>query len=307
MFKKNKKTPNSRPRNSNRSSTESFRRNNTVISRSQREMEQRQQSVTQRQFDRKKKESKSRIKKQMTAIICIGLLAFLAQRMKISNVKIESNASSKLSSQEANEYSRTILQAYNKNTVFGQSWTLDQAGMIEFIKSEFPELRTIETGSKVPFSTTMNTELIFRKAIFTWQDASKKIQFIDADGVLFDKNLDSSVDSKKLIAIEDQSGTVLEPGNPVLTTGLVKFIGGVHGAIKPVFAGKNISKVIIPKSTREVQVQVTDIPYLVKFSSQRSVGQQISELTVLLSWLKQRNITPASYIDLRLQHKAFYK
>ena len=307
MFKKTKNQPNNRPRNTNRNSTESFRRNNTVISRSQREMEQRQQSVTQRQYDRKKQESNTRIKRKVIAIICLALILFVAQRMRISDVKIDSNASSKLSKQQAETYGSSILKDYNKNTLLGQYWTLDEVGMNEAVKSEFPELKSVKFDSKVPFSTIMNSELTFRKAVFTWQDASGKIQFIDSDGVLFDKNLDGTVDTKKLVAIEDQSGTVLEPGNPVLTTGLVKFIGSIHGAIKPVFGGKNISKVIIPKSTREVQIQMTDVPYLVKFSSQRSVEQQISELTVLLSWLKQKNITPVSYIDLRLEHKAFYK
>lgn len=117
-----------------------------------------------------------------------------------------------------------------------------------------------------------------------------------------------SVPTTKLIRIEDQSGVVLEEGSSVLTSQLVQFVGQVHSKVPQLYGeGTTVSKVIIPRSTREVQIQVANQPYLIKFSSTRNLDEQVGELGQLLVYLKQNNITPSSYIDVRTAHKAFYR
>jgi hypothetical protein len=189
----------------------------------------------------------------------------------------------------------------------GQFWLLDAKAFEEAMIQRYPEIRAVDVRAAVPFSTDLKTTISFRKAVFVWRDASGSTQFVDSSGVLFAKDLDATVNTKKLVAIEDQSGTVLEPGNPVLTTGLVQFIGQLHTKIPVVFQGKSIAKVIIPRSTREVQLQITDVPYLIKLSSQRTLEEQVGELVLLVNHLQTQKIQPSTYLDVRVPHKAFYK
>jgi len=307
MFNKNKKQAPIRSRRSEQRPVDSFRRNTTVFSRTQRELEQRQQSVTQRQYERKNVEARRRIQRRIGAVIAVVLLLFLAQRLQISRVSVASNASSKLSANEKTGYEATIQEEYNKHTFMGQFWLLDAKAFEEAMIQRYPEIRAVDVRAAVPFSTDLKTTISFRKAVFVWRDASGSTQFVDSSGVLFAKDLDATVNTKKLVAIEDQSGTVLEPGSPVLTTGLVQFIGQLHTKIPAVFQGKSIAKVIIPRSTREVQLQITDVPYLIKLSSQRTLEEQVGELVLLVNHLQAQKIQPSAYLDVRVPHKAFYK
>ena len=307
MFNKNKKQTTIRSRRSGQKPAGSFRRNSTVISRSQRELEQRQQSVTQRQYERKNLDAKRRIQRRVGVGIAVVFLLFLAQRLQIGSVSVDSNASSKLSANEKSGYESTVQEEYNKHTIMSQFWLLDNKAFEEAMILRYPEIRSIDVRAAVPFSTDLKTTISFRKAVFVWRDASGSTQFVDNSGTLFAKDLDATVNTKKLVAIEDQSGTVLEPGNPVLTTGLVQFIGQLHTKIPAVFQGKPITKVIIPRSTREVQLQITDVPYLIKLSSQRTLEEQVDELVLLVNHLQTQKIQPAAYLDVRVPHKAFYK
>lgn len=286
---------------------ESFRRNNVVLSRSQKEIARNQQSVTQRQVERKRFEIKRRFKRRILAGLFILVLIFLAIRMNVTALSINTNASSKLNHDQQLLYESKLLNEYKKHTFIGQYWLFDEQSFKDSVKKDFPEIEDLTLNASVPFSTNLNASLKFRRAVFTWRDASGQLQFVDKNGVLFSKDLDASVDIKKLISIEDQSGTVLEPGNPVLTANLVKFVGQMHDKITPVYPGKKIAKVIIPRSTREIQLQVTDVSYTIKFSSERTLDEQITELKTLVNYLQSRNIQPSMYIDIRLAHKAFYK
>jgi|GEM_PF-2691871 len=312
MFRKKSQKQLSRSTTRSRQSTstmsESFRRNNIVITKRQKELAVRQQSVTQRQSDIKKAQ-KIQSTKIKVAAISLGILALLLlYRMSISHVSVTSNASSHLSTAQLQQYESSILDAYQKHTVAHQSWLLDDQGLSDAVAGQFPEIEQITVSTTAPFSKTLHADIRFRKAVFTWRDASNTDQFVDKNGVLFVKNLDPSVDTGKLIRIEDQSGVVLQAGTSVLTTSLVQFVGQLHSKLPPLYdPSSTIARVIVPKSTREVQVQVSGVPYLIKFSSTRSLDEQVGELQSLVQFLKNTKATPSAYIDLRVPHKAFYK
>lgn len=287
---------------------ESFRRNNVVISKSQRELAQRQQSVTQRQLDMKKTAARRRVRHQVIGCIILVLLAALAYRMNIGTVALSSNASSRLSGDQQEVYENTLLKAARSNTILGQSWLLDEEALNRELQKRYPEVERVSVSSSAPFSTSLRTEVRFRQPVFIWQDATQTEQFIDKNGILFAKNLDPTVSTKKLTRIEDQSGVVLDPGSSVLTSRLIQFVGQLHSKVPPLYgAGHTITKVIIPKSTREVQIQVTNQPYLIKLSSTRTLDEEVGELRQLLAFLKEKQVTPTAYIDIRIPHKAFYK
>lgn len=168
---------------------ESFRRNNVVISKSQREMAQRQQSVTQRQADLKKTNAKRRVRSRMIIIGALVLLGVALFRMSITGVQLETNASSKLRADRAATYEAAVLKSYHANTLFGQSWLLDTAGFNSDLRSEYPEIEHIELSTKNPVITTARADVRFRKPVFIWKDATQTDQFVDNEGVCYEQNL----------------------------------------------------------------------------------------------------------------------
>ncbi len=288
--------------------SESFRRNNVVISTRQKEIAKRQQSVTQRQAEQKKAATRRRAKTRAVTFIIAAILVAFVFRMKISNVSVESNAASRLQSDAKVKYETDIQTFINENTLLGQSWLLDTDSLSKKMIESHPEIKRVSFNSSAPASSQLRADVRFRRPVFTWRDASSTDQFVDEDGVLFGINLDPSVNAAKLIKIEDQSGVVLDSGTSVLTSTIIAFIGQLHGKLTPLYGpNSSVSRVIIPRSTREVQVQMSGQPYIIKFNSTRNLDQQIGELQALLGFLKVNNATPGTYIDLRVPHKAFYK
>jgi hypothetical protein len=288
--------------------SETFRRNNVVISRSQREMAAHQQSVTQRQQDRKKQLARQQIRGRFILICAVLLVVILGYRMRLNTAMLSTNASSRLTAELSGQYQASILKAYDTHTISGQSWLLDEAGFKDALMKQYPEIERLEVSSSAPLSTALKVDLRFRKAVFTWKDASNTQQFVDNSGVLFSKNLDPAVNIAKLIQIEDQSGVVLDTGTSVLSKQLIQFIGQLHAQLPPIYGREvSVARVIIPRSTREVHVQHSSQPYLIKLNSTRPLEEQVGELNSLLGYLRSKSIIPSTYIDLRTRHKAFYK
>lgn len=286
----------------------SFRRNNPVVSRSQRLVAEHKRSVTQRQFEKTRADKRRQLKRRVVVIAVTVILAALALRMMVGVIEPTVKSQFSLSAGDAAAYREKLTQLGKANSVARQSWTMDNAKISsEFIR-EFPEVKAIKIINHRPWRGSIEAEITFRTPIFTWLDASKARQFVDSEGVLFSVNRDKRVDETKLIHIEDQSGTVLDAGTSVLTASLMQFVSEIYNQVPPLY-GKDakIKRVIVPVATREVQIQLEGLPYVIRFNAGRGAGEQTTELKSLLALLNSNRITPSAYIDLRVKQKAFYK
>lgn len=286
---------------------ESFRRNNVVVSKKQREIASRQQSVTQRQLEKKQQAARRKNRLLLIAFVLVVGVTFFFYKSRITTVTLSSNASSRLKQAEKLKYEQDILTEYKASSVFNQPWLTDHSVIISSLQKKYPEIERI-TFDTTFLSSSLKAEIRFRKAVFTWKDASNAEQFVDQNGVLFSENLDPTVNANKLISVEDQSGVVLEAGTPVLTENLIKLVGQIYGKVPQLYSkDSRVERIIIPRSTREVQIQVTNQPYFIKFNSFRNLDEQVGELKALLSHINAAGVVPSTYIDLRVAHKAFYK
>ena len=309
MARKNKQpTQNIRSRRPSRTVDSSFRRNNVVVSRAQKEVAARQRSVTQRQIEKKHEKRVQSRRYKIGIIILISVAIVFFFRSSITGVALTSNASNTVAEDQQTAYEASILKIYKKHTIASQSWMADTTAISNEFTTQHPEVERLSLAMQTPLSTVMKADIRFRSPVFTYKDASGVQQFVDKNGVLFYKNMDAAVNTGSLIQIEDQSGVVLKAGTSVITNDVITFVGQLHTIVPKTFgAKKKITGVIIPRSTREVQIKVSDTPYVVKFNSFRDINQQVGELTQLLAFLANQKITPQQYIDLRVEHKAFYK
>lgn len=307
FFKKKNSETTLRSRRPSASTAEGFRRNAVVLSKKQREVAQHQQSVTQRQLEKKRQQANTRVKRRVIVVAVTLLLASALYQNSVRSVQLESNASSKMQTTLKAEYEQAALTTYQQHTMLSQPWLADYAAMTTSLQEKYPEIERIQVASKL-FNPKLQVTARFRTPAFTWRDARGGQQFVDKNGVLFSRNLDAHVPDGTLIAIEDQSGVVLEEGSTVLTQNLMQFVGQLHNKLQPLYAeGNGVEQVVVPRSTREVRIKVANNPYSIKFNTTRDVNEQVGELKVILDHLRANGITPAEYIDLRVAHKAFYK
>jgi flagellar basal body rod protein FlgF len=92
-----------------------------------------------------------------------------------------------------------------------------------------------------------------------------------------------------------------------LSEGSVEFISDVLVQLKT--AGINYSRLVLPASSQELDVFIQGQPYFVKFNMHdpSTAREQAGEFLATMHYLQGKSITPASYIDVRLSGRVYYK
>lgn len=305
LGKKNKQINNRRRSNSNIGSD--FRRNSVVISSKEREVAAHKQSVSQRQIDSKKRQQSKIAKRRIIIFTALALVVFLALRYQVTSYGIDSKSAVQLSDQQKLEYSSTMIQYSNSHAPLKQFWLLDKDGLSNDILETHPEVSGLELSPRQPFTTKVSAKLTFRKPIFVWKGVGENY-FIDKEGVLFKKNMFTKTQQDSLPVIEDQGGVAPDPGQTVLTETVVSDVADLYLLLPTLYPQKNkVNQIILPPAAREIRAKLDGISYYVKFSTERSIGEQVGELAQLVNYLKSKDVTPAEYIDMRVPDKSFYK
>ena len=87
-----------------------------------------------------------------------------------------------------------------------------------------------------------------------------------------------------------------------------RFIGFIGRTVSRLQTqGFTASKVVLPASTtRQLLVSIEGLPYPIKFSVDRSAGEQAEDAARSVRYLAGKGITP-EYLDVRVPGKAYYK
>lgn len=299
MFNKNR----DRKKGTGQGSSSQFRRGNAAISRTQQAERLQRQQATERQLSLSKKIQSHKRRLRGLVALSVILIALFMWRSTVSSVNVTS--SQNLTEAQQMTYSNYILGRVGEFSVFKQGWSTDGDALSRDIMKKFPEVNDVEVSGKIPLLSSLKVSLSFRQPEFVWRDSGGEKRYIDNQGVLFENN-NTSIDIKKLIVINDQSGLVLDSGSSAVSEATAEVIGKMPLQLKSMYP-KGIESVVIPKSTREVRVKPAGAGYYIKFSTERSLEAQTGELRTLKRYLDKKNVKPADYIDIRLEHKAFYK
>jgi hypothetical protein len=108
-----------------------------------------------------------------------------------------------------------------------------------------------------------------------------------------------------LPVVQDDSDLPVERGKGVLSKEVVAFIREVSGQL----AQKQVAvaALILPATPNELDVRLQGRPYFVKFDLRGEGRQQTGTFLAVKARLEAEGVTPASYIDVRVTEKAFYK
>lgn len=150
------------------------------------------------------------------------------------------------------------------------------------------------------YGGNVRTTLFFRQPLLVWKVGHEQF-YVDAQGMAFRYNHFA----EPTLKISDQSGVPADQSGVVASSRFIRFLGRLVGALDTYNKGK-VTEIIIPKSTREVDLKLQGRGYVIKTNIDRDPLQQAEDIASSLAYLDTHGLQPG-YIDLRVAHKAFYK
>lgn len=109
----------------------------------------------------------------------------------------------------------------------------------------------------------------------------------------------------KLPTVTDQSGLSVRVGEIALSGNTVSFIVNVAGQLQA--KGLTLSSLTLPQDVGELDVQVSGVPYVVKFNLQGDGRAEAGAYLAAKLQLEAQHKKPAQYVDVRVQNRLYFK
>lgn len=196
-------------------------------------------------------------------------------------------------------YERAIQNYLGSRPTERLRFLLNAKELSDYVESSVPEVSNIRAEGSAGLGKSTFV-LTMRTPVAGWSVNGKQ-QYVDESGVSFAKNYFP----QPTVQIVDKSGIPVVAGQAIASNHFLGFVGLVVGLAKA--QGYTVTSVIIPEhTTRQVQLQLKDVSYPVKFSVDRKAGEQVEDMARGIKWLTSKNVSP-EYLDVRVANKAFYK
>ncbi|HTB48589.1 MAG TPA: hypothetical protein VK712_00740 [Verrucomicrobiae bacterium] len=207
-------------------------------------------------------------------------------------------------------HSQSNYQAAASKLLAGSIWnrnkvTVDTGQISRQLRSQFPELSSVS----ITLPLLAHRPLIYIQAtqpalVLTTTDGSF---VLDTTGkaLLTTTNL-SAAGQSSLPIVTDASGLHVTLDHQILTPDNVSFIQTVVAQL----ATKHItiSAMTLPAAASELDVHLVGQPYFVKFNLQSDdARQQVGTFLATQAQLQSQHVTPAQYIDVRVDGRAYYQ
>lgn len=238
-------------------------------------------------------------------IVVVGCILYsfgLTPQAKINFVGAPDEASLTLRSKEAYQDG---AQAILDNSLLSRTkFTIDTKGFEQEFKGQFPEVADVAItlpimGRRpiVNISTAQPTLLLATQG---------QTYVLDRRGMVLMKaeNLSASV-RETLPTVQDQSAASVEVGKVALPGEDVTFITEVIEQLQA--KGLAVESVTLPTRAHQVDVRIVGVPYTVKFSVDIPAREAVGSFLATKARLERDKITPAEYIDARVEGRTYYR
>lgn len=179
--------------------------------------------------------------------------------------------------------------------------TVDTASLASYLQMNgFPEVASVSSEVvRTGFGSSSFT-VLFRKPVVVWKTGTTKL-YVDEEGNAFTRNYFDD----PAVEVVDQTGIQAKDNQVLASANFLSTIGRVIGKMK--LQGYIVTRVVLPAdTTHQLLVSIEGISFPIKFSVDRSVGEQAEDAARVIKYLQGKGITP-EYIDVRVEGKAFYK
>lgn len=196
-------------------------------------------------------------------------------------------------------YQASVMHYFDDHPLERFGFLLDPSNLESQLKQDHTEITTV-TVARDWYGGNVHVNVFFRKPLLVWKTGGKQF-YVDDQGIAFTYNHFAT----PTVAVTDQSGLPPDQSGAVASTRFIRFLGRMVGAVNSYNKGK-VMAIIIPASTREIDLRLQGRDYTIKTNSDRDPLQQAEDIANALTYFDQHSIKP-QYVDLRVAHKAFYK
>ena len=221
-------------------------------------------------------------------------ILFFSSLFQISRVDVQGpNATlSQTLDKEVNNYLNSRLLA--RNWVF-----LNSSDLKSFLQKTFTGQETITVDKKFPNRLVVSTDE--QKPALIWKTGSHSYILSTNGRAITEQNKQSSSD---LPVVYDNTNLPVDVGSKVTGRDFANFVTSIGSFLKD--NKIDYEKIYVSDTTSELNVQ-TKQGYTIKFSTLLKPDSQTRSLKATLDLMAQQNKKASSYIDLRVDGRAFYK
>lgn len=260
--------------------------------------EGRSQLKTPRLKEHELRQQRARVGRLLLFIaLCIAVLTFLLMNF-IGDFRF-SYPQQTSATPQSQSYQRSLHEYFIERPFERFGFALDPKQLEGFMREKHAEIIGLSVerewyGGNVQFL------VYFRTPILMWQVGAQKF-YVDDQGIAFQYDHFGTA----LVSVTDQSGIAPDSGNSVASQRFLKFLGKMVGAVNAGGKGRVVG-VIIPASTREIDLRLEGRDYPIKTHIDREPLQQAEDIINALNYFDGKKSKP-EYIDVRVAGKAFYK
>lgn len=227
------------------------------------------------------------------AVAVFMVIFFLGKITALTAIRVTGTHT--LSSEHVNALARTGLN----QQWFGHNLLLvNGSALASYLQQADPSIK--QATIHRTFFHRLSITVSERQPTLNWKTAGG-VYLLDADATVIGPTMG---DYAKLPVVTDSSNLPVKTGQRVAPTSFVTFCSQLVAQLPA--AGYQIGEMTVPTSTSEVYVRTTS-NLLLKFDTTRLAGGEINDLKAVQSELAKAKKTPTQYIDLRIEHKAYYK
>ncbi|MEK7603205.1 MAG: hypothetical protein AAB459_03105 [Patescibacteria group bacterium] len=260
--------------------------------------------ITRERLMPSKRRSINLLKKIPQLVIAILIFSCIAYVFSLSvDPRIVIADQQSLSLQPVEVYKSEISKILKNSPLNFTKITINTKLVAKQIEDAFPEIQS--SSIALPLLNRRPIVHIRLSTPAAIVHTSNGVFVMDSSGkaIMNDNQLNLS-ERQKLPKIHDQSQLQIDPGKGIMKSGDVTYITTFISELE-----KNkykIKEIILPPVANEVQFHLADKPYFIKANLSLDPYQQVGTFLALQNKLTTDNSLPTSYIDVRVEERAYY-
>jgi cell division septal protein FtsQ len=228
----------------------------------------------------------------VATVILLALVLF-AQATKLQKTTITGAAEL-----EVDHLQRVAEEGIGKQWFGRNSLLINTAALGGFMEKAEPGIKQASVKHKGLHG--IEIVVVERQPSLNWK-TNGTLYLLDADGTVIGPSKGTYV---KLPTVVDSSNLPVKVGDRVAPAAFVTFCKEFLRDLPA--TGLQASEVTVPETTSEVVVKTTK-GYSLKLDTTRQASGELADLRAVQKELTRSRKTPKEYIDLRIEHKAYYK
>ena len=242
-----------------------------------------------------------RHRRRVAAILCAilllsaGMCYLIYQSIALPRVKVDTPIAP-----DRAIYETKIQEYLSKRPMERYRFSVNVDDLTTYLQiNGLPEVSSVSPDTDFDGLGATVFRLNMRRPVVSWKSGPNQV-YVDDKGNAFNRNYYS----EPTVQVVDNSGIQAKDNQVLASNRLLSFTGKVIGAMSA--NGFSATKVILPvDTTRQVEVVVENVNYPIKFSIDRSVGEQSEDASRAIRYIDSQAIVP-QYVDVRVSGRAYY-